>query len=52
MPYGYYEFDFVDEDGWPHYKLKEELPNLSPGEQSLLMKQAIVNYFVEQGYIS
>jgi len=52
MPYGYYEFDFVDKDGWPHYKLKEELPNLSPGEQSLLMKQAIVNYFVEQGYIS
>ena len=19
-PYGFYEFDFVDKDGWPHYK--------------------------------
>ena len=27
-PYGYYEFDFVDEDGWPHYKIKEQLPTL------------------------
>ncbi len=20
-PYGYYEFDFFDKDGWPHYKI-------------------------------
>ena len=46
-PYGYYEFDFVDEDGWPHYKVKEELPHLKAGEQSVLMKEAIVNYFLE-----
>ncbi|MFD2822651.1 hypothetical protein ACFS5M_03160 [Lacinutrix iliipiscaria] len=51
MPYGYYEFDFVDEDGWPHYIAKEELPNLKPGEQSILMKEAIVSYFVETEYI-
>ncbi len=51
MPYGFYEFDFVDEDGWPHYKVKEELPNLKAGEQSVLMKEAIVNYFVETNYI-
>ena len=46
-PYGYYEFDFVDEDGWPHYKVKEQLPALKAGEQSILMKDAIVNYFIE-----
>jgi len=23
-PYGYYEFDFFDEDGWPHYKVLEK----------------------------
>ena len=23
-PYGYYEFEFFDEEGWPHYKVKEE----------------------------
>lgn len=44
-PYGYYEFDFFDEDGWPHYKTVNELPNLKPGEQSVLMKEAIVTYF-------
>ncbi|MCB0383138.1 MAG: hypothetical protein KDD05_07530 [Psychroserpens sp.] len=50
-PYGYYEFDFVDEDGWPHYKIKEQLPPLKAGEQSVLMKDAIVNYFVESKFI-
>ncbi|WP_010135528.1 hypothetical protein [Ochrovirga pacifica] len=44
-PYGYYEFDFFDEEGWPHYKTLETLPSLKPGEQSLLMKEAIVRYF-------
>ena len=50
-PYGYYEFDFVDEDGWPHYKVKAQLPTLKAGEQSVLMKDAIVNYFVETKFI-
>lgn len=50
-PYGYYEFDFFDEDKWPHYKVKEQLPTLKAGEQSVLMKEAIVNYFIEAKYI-
>lgn len=50
-PYGFYEFDFVDKDGWPHYKVKEELPALKAGEQSVLMKEAIVNYFLEKEVI-
>ncbi|HLS10815.1 MAG TPA: hypothetical protein VK050_01510 [Flavobacteriaceae bacterium] len=50
-PYGYYSFDFFDEDGWPHYKLEQNLPPLKAGEQSLLMKEAIVHYFVENKYI-
>lgn len=49
--YGYYEFDYFDTEGWPHYKIKEELPSLKAGEQSVLMKEAIVNYFVEKGII-
>lgn len=44
-PYGYYEFDFFDEEGWPHYKVITELPNLKPGEQTILMKEAILSYF-------
>lgn len=51
-PYGYYEFDFYDEDGWPHFKIKEQLPSLKAGEQSVLMKEAIVHYFMEKEYIS
>ena len=51
-PYGYYEFDYFDEDSWPHFKVKEELPSLKAGEQSVLMKEAIVNYFMEKKYIS
>ena len=50
-PYGYYEFEFFDNDGWPHYKVKEELPPLKAGEQSVLMKEAIVNYFLERELI-
>ena len=50
-PYGYYEFDFFDDDGWPHYTIKEKLPPLKAGEQSVLMKEAIVNYFLEKNYI-
>lgn len=50
-PYGYYEFDFFDEEGWPHYTIKEELPPLKAGEQSVLMKEAIVQYFLEKEFI-
>lgn len=50
-PYGYYEFDYTDADGWPHYIVKEALPPLKAGEQSVLMKEAIVNYFLEREVI-
>lgn len=50
-PYGYYEFDFFDDDGWPHYKIKESLPPLKAGEQAVLMKEAIVDYFLEKEFI-
>lgn len=50
-PYGYYEFELFDEEGWPHYIVKEELPPLKAGEQSVLMKGAIVDYFLEKQLI-
>lgn len=49
-PYGYYEFDFFDKDGWPHYQVKKELPQLKAGEQSVLMKEAVVYYFRERDF--
>ena len=50
--YGYYEFDYTDNDGWPHYKLIKKLPNLKAGEQTILMKKAIINYFIKSNYIN
>ena len=50
-PYGFYEFDYFDDEGWPHYTVKEHLPPLKAGEQSVLMKEAIVNYFIEREVI-
>ncbi len=49
--FGYYKLDFVDNDGWPHYNLIKELPNLKAGEQTILMKKAIINYFIKSNYI-
>jgi|TARA_B110000438_G_scaffold23289_1_gene21323 hypothetical protein len=50
-PFGYYQFSHMDEEGWPHYKALTKLPNLKSGEQTLLMKEAIVNYFLEKQLI-
>jgi len=50
-PFGYYEFDYFDADGWPHYKVKEKLPFLKPGEQTIMMKEAVVYYFKECGLL-
>lgn len=50
-PYGYYRFDFFDEEGWPHFELLEALPPLKPGEQSILMKEALVAYFLKRELI-
>ena len=27
-PFGYYAFDYFDDDGWPHYTVLEQLPLL------------------------
>jgi len=50
-PYGYYRFSYTDDDGWPHYETVEQLPPLKSGEQSVLMKEAIVTYFTEKEFI-
>ncbi|GAB5555961.1 MAG: hypothetical protein SchgKO_01740 [Schleiferiaceae bacterium] len=49
--YGYYEYKGQDSDGWPHYENIEKLPPLKTGQQSLLMKEAVVAYFEEADFI-
>lgn len=51
-PYGYYKFKGTDQDGWPHYENTESIPFLKAGEQSRLMKEAIVRYFDDESLLS
>ena len=51
-PYGYYRFEYFDDEGWPHYAVEVDLPPLKAGEQTVLMKEAIVNYFKEKDYFN
>ena len=47
-PFGYYKFSHYDDDGYPHFEQLEELPELKPNEQQLLMKKAIIQYFIDE----
>ena len=47
-PYGYYKLEGLDDEGWPHYSLQKKLPHLKAGEQSLLMKEAVIRYFDDE----
>lgn len=49
--YGYYELEGLDKDGWPHWKAKEKIPQLTLQQQDILLKQAAIEYFTEIGII-
>lgn len=51
-PFGYYQFSHYDEDGFPHFNETEKLPELRPNEQQLLMKKAIIQYFIDEELIN
>lgn len=50
-PFGYYQFEDYDEDGWPMYNQLEEVPDLKPNEQQLLMQKAIIQYFIDENLL-
>ena len=43
--YGYFKFEKVDEDGWPHWVELKPIKNLTGEQQDLLIKEAIIAYF-------
>ncbi len=47
--FGYYTLQGLDEEGWPHWTLVQKLPPMTLGEQDYLLKQAVIDYFREQG---
>ncbi len=50
-PFGYYKFSHYDDDGYPHFEELEQLPELKPNEQQILMKKAIIQYFLDEELI-
>ena len=44
-PYGYFKFEKLDDDGWPHFTELKPIKNLTEKQQDLLIKQAIITYF-------
>lgn len=44
---GYYTFEGLDADGWPHYSVSRSMVKLSLKEQEMLLKQKIIQYFQE-----
>ncbi len=46
-PYGFYKFTENDEEGWPHFEKVKVIPHLQQAEQEELLKEAIIQYFVE-----
>ncbi len=50
-PYGFYIYEGRDRDGWPHWRLNEELPFLDEKQQNKLMVDSILDYFKKEGFI-
>lgn len=46
-PYGYYEYEGDDKDGWPHFREIKKLPYLKAEEQQIFIKKAILEYFTQ-----
>ena len=50
-PFGFYEFAGKDEEGWPHWHLKENLPFLDAKQQNKLIIDSIIDYFKKEEFI-
>ncbi|MBS9523397.1 hypothetical protein KIH41_14410 [Litoribacter ruber] len=42
---GFYELDYIDQDGWPHWKLVNKLPHFDILDQEKLLKIHVIEYF-------
>lgn len=51
-PFGYYKFSHYDDGGYPHFRELMPLPELKPNEQSLLMRKAVIQYFIDEELFS
>ncbi len=42
---GFYELEGLDEEGWPHWKVKKKLPHFDLLDQEKLLKMHVIEYF-------
>ena len=45
---GFYELDYIDQDGWPHWKLLKKLPHFNSSEQEKLLRIHVLDYFEQE----
>lgn len=45
---GHYELIGTDKDGWPHWELKNSLPDMSLLEQETYIREHIIEYFINE----
>jgi hypothetical protein len=51
-PGGYYEFSHRDDQNWPHFTVVQSLPTLNEMEQKHVLKEAVIDYFIEKEYVT
>ena len=44
---GFYDLEGLDQDGWPHWKLMQPIPNYTLLEQEMIIKSLMIDYFEE-----
>lgn len=48
---GYYELEYVDQDGWPHWKHLKDVPYFDVLEQEKLLKLHVMEYFENEYHL-
>ncbi len=48
---GYFEFTGNDQDGWPHFKQVRGIEEEGVNNQEALLKEKVINYFIENHFI-
>lgn len=48
---GFYEIEGIDEDGWPHFRQIKALPDMNLIEQENFMKDHVLLYFSNNGFL-
>jgi hypothetical protein len=48
---GFYELEYTDEDGWPHFKQLKAMPELDAIEQENFLKDHILLYFQTNSFL-